>query len=131
MSSFKLKMIAITTMLIDHIGVILFPNILWLRLIGRLAFPLFAFFITEGFRKTSNLKKYLQRLFILALISQLPYWTALGMDAGLNIFFTLTLGLLALYLRDKYSTDFPVFLLAILALISLSPFVRYQDKLYN
>ena len=45
MSSFKLKLVAITTMLIDHIGVIIFPNILWLRLIGRLAFPLFAFLI--------------------------------------------------------------------------------------
>ena len=94
MSSFKLKLVAITTMLIDHIGVIIFPNILWLRLLGRLAFPLFAFFITEGFRKTSDVKKYLQRLFILALVSQLPYWTAFGIDAGLNIFFTLTLGLL-------------------------------------
>ena len=117
MSSFKLKLLAILTMLLDHIGVILFPNILWLRLIGRLAFPLFAFFITEGFRKTSDVKKYIQRLFILALVSQLPYWTAFGMDAGLNIFFTLTMGLLGLYLRDKYSTDFPVFLLAILAFI--------------
>ncbi len=115
MSSFQLKVIAITTMLIDHIGVILFPEVIILRMIGRLAFPLFAFFITEGYRKTSDVKKYIKRLLLFSLISQLPFWTAFGMDAGLNIFFTLVLGLLALYLKDKYSTDIPVFLLAILA----------------
>lgn len=117
MSSFKLKLIAITTMLIDHIGVILFPEITILRMIGRLAFPLFAFFISEGYRKTSDLKKYILRLSVLAVISQLPFWTAFGMDAGLNIFFTLVLGLIGLYLSDKYSTAFPTFILAIIATI--------------
>ena len=69
MSSFVLKLIAIITMLIDHIGAVLYPEIRWLRLIGRIAFPIFAYLVAEGFYKTSDIKKYLKRLFIFALVS--------------------------------------------------------------
>lgn len=68
-----LKIIACVTMLIDHIGVILFPDILILRLIGRTAMPLFAFFIGEGCIHTRNRKKYFLQLFILGLICQCAY----------------------------------------------------------
>ncbi|MFW6382292.1 MAG: TraX family protein [Bacillota bacterium] len=115
MSSFQLKMVAITTMLIDHIGVIIFPDLIILRIIGRLAFPLFAFLITEGYHHTSNFNKYLARLALLALISQYPFWLAFGFDSGLNIFFTLVLGLLAIALSDKFGNIIPAILLAVLA----------------
>ena len=49
MSSFLLKIIAAVTMLIDHAGLMLFPQATWMRAVGRLAFPLFAFCIAEGF----------------------------------------------------------------------------------
>jgi len=115
MTSFHLKLIAITTMLIDHIGAVLFPEIIVFRIIGRLAFPLFAFLLTEGYRHTSNLKSYLIRLGIFALISQYPFWEAFGYDAGLNIFFTLTIGLFAIYLFEKHQTILPILIFGLLA----------------
>ena len=56
-NTFVLKLIAIISMLIDHIGAILFPSSEVLRIIGRLAFPIFAFIIVEGYFHTKNLKK--------------------------------------------------------------------------
>ncbi|MGM0419750.1 MAG: TraX family protein [Bacillota bacterium] len=122
MSSFKLKMIAIISMLIDHIGVIIFPELIGLRIIGRLAFPLFSFLITEGYRWTSDLHKYFLRLVIFSLISQYPFWIAFGFDSGLNIFFTLTIGLLAIYSSEKYDNEGLVLILAAVAEIIRSDY---------
>ncbi|GEM_PF-167018 len=112
MTSFQLKLIAMTTMLVDHVGAVIYPDILGYRIIGRLAFPLFAFLITEGYRQTSSYKIYLLRLSIFSVISQYPFWLAFGFDSGLNIFFTLALGLLAIYLADHYQDFLPVIILA-------------------
>lgn len=68
-----LKLTAMITMLIDHIGAVLFPGVMILRTIGRIAFPIFAYQISKGFRHTSDLKKYATRLLIFGLISQIPY----------------------------------------------------------
>ena len=73
-----IKLIAIVSMLIDHTGAILqsylTPELYELmRGIGRLAFPLFAFFIVEGFLHTRSVGKYLLRLSVFALISELPF----------------------------------------------------------
>ena len=65
-----LKLIAAVTMLIDHIGAILFPGIAILRIIGRLSFPLYAFLIGEGMRKTKNKKKYFLNIFLTFLSFQ-------------------------------------------------------------
>ena len=69
----QLKIIACISMLIDHIGVLLFPQIAVLRWIGRLAMPLFSFFIGEGCRYTKNRKKYFLCVFLLGLGCQLVY----------------------------------------------------------
>lgn len=68
-----LKILAMVTMFIDHIGYMFFPGQMIYRTIGRLAFPIFAYQIAIGYSKTSNLKKYVQRLLIFAIIAQLPY----------------------------------------------------------
>jgi hypothetical protein len=68
-----LKMIAMLTMLIDHLGVMFFPEYRIFRTIGRIAFPIFAFYIAIGFQYTSSRKKYLNRLVVLGILSQLPY----------------------------------------------------------
>ena len=65
-----IKIIAMLTMLIDHIGMLLFPDVTILRIIGRLAFPIFAYCIAEGCVYTRNHKKYMLRILICAVIFQ-------------------------------------------------------------
>lgn len=91
-------------MLIDHFGDAYFKQISLMNLIGRIAFPIFAFQISEGYLHTKNLKKYFLRLFLFALISQIPFmlfYSVYTNSFTLNIFFTLFVGLLAIFLYDK------------------------------
>lgn len=114
MSSFVLKLIAIITMFIDHFAVVFIP---WssdlyipLRLIGRLAFPIFAFLLVEGFYHTRNIKKYLTRLGIFAVISEvifdLAFYKTYFYKEHQNIYFTLFLGLLTIYLMSMTERKF-------------------------
>lgn len=104
MSSFVLKIIAVISMFIDHSGYVIFNGFSFMNYIGRLAFPIFAFSITEGYIHTSNLKKYFLRLFIFAIISQIPYMLFLSTftdSYSLNILFTFILGLIAITVYNK------------------------------
>lgn len=119
-----LKMIAIITMIVDHTAAIVLERVLWahnfssvtiywvyvvMRSIGRLGFPIFCFLLIEGFCHTRNVKKYAGRLFLFALISEMPF--DLGFSGKLfymqyqNVFFTLLIGLLVLiffrYIGEK------------------------------
>jgi hypothetical protein len=101
MTTFHLKIIAIVTMVIDHVGLFFFPHLLWPRLIGRIAFPLFAWLIANGAKHTRDIRAYGIRLLALALVSQIPFTLANLQIGGpllyLNVVFTLFLGLLAIY----------------------------------
>jgi len=112
MNHSTLKIIAIVTMLIDHIGATLLPEILILRIIGRLAFPIFVFLLVEGYHHTRNFNKYLIRLGVFALISEIPFDLAFfGKIVALshqNVFFTLFLGLLMIKLFDHYKEKEPL-----------------------
>lgn len=106
MTSFILKVIAIITMLIDHVGNAYFKQATIMNLIGRFAFPIFAFQISEGYVHTKNLKKYFLRLFLFALISQIPFMLFNSLFTNnfkLNIFCTLLVGLLSIFIYDKIS----------------------------
>lgn len=108
MTSFVLKIIALVTMLCDHLGYTLVGHLSFWNLIGRIAFPIFAFQISEGYTHTKNLKKYFFRLFVFAVISQIPFHLFLqkfipNSVGSLNIFFTLILGLLCMIIYDCFS----------------------------
>lgn len=103
--SFQLKCIAILSMAADHTGAVLFPEEMWLRGIGRLAFPIFAFLLAEGFFHTHDVRRYLIRMGVFAVISEVPYDLAFqgtALEFGhQNVFFTLTVSLLVLYAMEK------------------------------
>lgn len=100
MTGFQLKLLAMLAMTADHIGAVFFPEIPLLRWIGRLAMPVLCFFIGEGLRHTHSPRRYLLRLTGFALLSELPFDLAFygGIEWGhQNVYFTLALGLLALW----------------------------------
>lgn len=107
MTSFVIKIIACFTMILDHIKyAIPSTNNFITVYLGRLAFPLFAFLISEGFTHTSDLKKYYKRLLIFGVISQIPFMlfrTLVGEWKLLNIMFTLLLGLVCITIYEKES----------------------------
>ena len=95
-----IKIIAVVSMTIDHIGGAFFPQYPAFRWIGRIAFPLFCYCLTVGMMYTGDIKKYLFRLGVFAVISQ-PFWILAfnsdditGNIFNLNIFFTLIVSLL-------------------------------------
>ena len=73
LSAFHLKLLAMTLMVCAHLWSTVVAGHDWMDAIGRLAFPIFAFLTAEGFFHTGNLKKYLARMFLFALISELPF----------------------------------------------------------
>ncbi len=127
-----LKWIAIVTMFIDHLTAVVFLTWLpplrqsmgiyptltqdeirlyyFLRGVGRLSFPIFCFLLVEGYLHTRNVKKYLGRLFAFGLVSEIPF--DLAFDRVLfqwdsqNVYFTLFLGLLAMWLTDRLLRGF-------------------------
>ena len=135
LSSTALKLIAITTMFIDHIGAVLIEggilnggmtlslsdlesfssgSVWWktdliLRLIGRIAFPIFAFLLVEGFLHTRDIKKYGTRLLLFGFLSELPFDLAVYHTPFYfgyqNVFFTLFFALLALAGIRKWEVD--------------------------
>jgi hypothetical protein len=100
-----LKIIAIVTMVIDHVGRILYPDLLFLQVIGRLSFPLFAYLVVLGVESTKKPRKYMATLLIFALISQVPYFLAFGIQPfeRLNILFSLFLSAVTIYYYNKRS----------------------------
>ncbi len=95
------KVVAAIAMLVDHTAVLpVFADTnayIIMRLIGRIAFPIFAYYIAAGFINTHNLKKYVIRLFICAVLSQIPYTLYFKNYLGLNIIFTLLIALAVIY----------------------------------
>jgi len=130
LSASTLKLMACAFMLLDHVGVRLFPKVIILRIIGRLAFPLFAFFIGEGCRYTKNRRRHFLSVFILGCICELVYIIYNGAWYG-NILLTFSVSILLIYLmqwaRAKGSKlCYAVSLSAILAAAAASYYVNFD-----
>ena len=145
MSGSILKLIACLAMLIDHIAAFLPGDFMDMKetlfmignkaislrmlmhYIGRIAFPLFAFLITEGFTYTHNRKKYGINLLIFALISEIPWNLAHTGDlfyARQNVFFTLLLGYLGLCALEYYKNDYKKAIITLACLLGVSLILR-------
>ncbi len=107
MSTLILKLIACICMLCDHFSDAFFGGITFLNYIGRFSFTIFAFQIAQGYIHTHNIKKYIARLSIFALISQIPYMLFYNIVFNkifvVNVIFTLLFGLLVILIYDKYN----------------------------
>lgn len=122
-SGSTIKIIAIVTMFIDHVGATYGKNMyglnpdsdFWkifyytLRVIGRISFPLFCFLLVEGFIHTSNVRKYGLRLLALAFISEVPFdlciYGKVFYVGHSNVMFTLFIGLCVMYFITKYGSN--------------------------
>ncbi len=104
LSSAGLHILAMALMLMDHLWATLLPACAWLTCAGRLAFPIFAFMAVEGYFYTRSLKKYLLRLLLLAVISEIPfdlmYSGAWLYPVHQNVIWTLLIGLLGIHAME-------------------------------
>ncbi|WP_260870917.1 conjugal transfer protein TraX [Paenibacillus xylanexedens] len=121
-----MQWIAMITMLIDHIGAVFFPHMIELRIIGRIAFPIYAFAVYIGYKHTRDVQKYIWRLFWIAMISQVPFMAAFN-HYSLNVVWTLWSALLVLLAIDKL----PSRLLAIPIVIGAGWFMEISQMDYG
>lgn len=127
LDSFQLKCIAIVSMALDHTGAVLYPSQIWLRCLGRIAFPIFCFLIVEGFFHTHDVRRYMGRLGVFALISEIPYDLAfrgvpLEYDHQ-NVFFTLLIGIGMMVLLER-NREWPVKAVILLLAMWLAVLIR-------
>ena len=124
MSSFALHIWAMLLMLCDHLQLTLLPDLPILRCVGRLAFPLFAFMAVEGYLHTRSLKKYLLRLLMLAVISEIPFDLLVSGSVfdpmHQNVIWTIILGLCCIRAFENISADQKMMLSAVVIIASLA-----------
>ena len=100
----QLKIIAMITMTCDHVGMQIFPQLLWMRIIGRLAMPIYAYMIAEGCRHTRDRKKYFLRLFGMGALCQIVYFVAMG-SLYMCILITFSLSVILIGLMDAVGRE--------------------------
>lgn len=98
-----LKLIAAVTMLLDHAGILLFPGIALFRILGRLAYPIYAYMVAEGCRYTRNKLRYFLLVFGMGAACQIVYYFFSG-DTYLNILLTFSCSIALIYaLQASYA----------------------------
>lgn len=107
LSVFELKILACLFMLIDHVGVVLLVQYEWMRIVGRLSYPLFAFCIAEGCRYTKNKLRRFLSVFALGVICEIAFVVTQGMYIG-NILLTFSISILLIYLLQYAKKEYLV-----------------------
>ncbi|MCR5009531.1 MAG: conjugal transfer protein TraX [Clostridia bacterium] len=145
LSGSALKVIALICMIIDHtaksfyskLSLIVFKiplltkhkDLYWLMTrIGRIAFPIYCFLLVEGFLHTRDKKKYALRLFVFAVISEIP-WDLIHFNkvfdlSGQNVFFTLFLGVLGMFLFEHFENNRVRQVVSLLLIMLVTIFLR-------
>lgn len=120
-SSATLHIMAMLFMLLDHMWATVTPGRNWMTCIGRIAFPIFAFMIVEGYFHTHNIRKYLLRLLVFAIISEVPFNLMYGGQAFYpyhqNVIWTLLMGLLIILAIEKVKTKKKLWLTILVSVI--------------
>lgn len=119
-----MQIIAMLSMLVDHVGLVFFSEHTGWRLIGRLAFPLYAYGIVQGYHYTRDVRRYLIRLAVLAVVSQLPFMWGLQTQ-GINVIATFVICLAVLILFDRFSA-WHVRILILLAAVTILEFYPFD-----
>ena len=95
LSNNQLKIIAMIAMTLDHVGAYLFPQVTWLRIVGRLAFPIYAYMIAEGCTHTRSMGRYLGSLAAMGAVCQIVYFVAMGsLEMCILVTFSLSVSLI-------------------------------------
>lgn len=104
-SSMALHILAMVFMLCDHLWATVIPGNDWMTCIGRIAFPIFAFMIVEGYFHTRSLKKYVGRLFLFAVLSEIPFNLVMGSSLFYplhqNVLWTFLIGIFLIRLNES------------------------------
>lgn len=129
-SGSALKIIAVLSMVTDHCAYFLLDGNTWayevMRCFGRVAFPVFAFLVAEGFAHTRNRMRYFLSLLLFAVISEVPWYLLNGADGTHNVMFTLALGVAALAVFERLQKHGALAIAAIL-LVALSAEISGLD----
>ena len=129
-SGSALKIIAVLSMVTDHCAYYLLDGNTWayevMRCFGRVAFPVFAFLVAEGFAHTRNRMRYFLSLLLFAVISEVPWYLLNGADGTHNVMFTLALGVAALAVFERLQKHGALAIAAIL-LVALSAKISGLD----
>ena len=120
-----LKIIAAAAMLLDHMGRMFFPGNEFFRVLGRLAFPIFAFMIAEGSKYTRNRRRYLGQLLALAIVCQIVYFLVDG-SLYLSVLFTFSLSLVMIFSMQAFKERPTAFRFGIFLLVSASVWTLNQ-----
>lgn len=122
-----LKIIALITMTVDHVGYLIYPSVVWLRIIGRLAMPIYAFMIAEGCRHTRNIGKYLTTVAATAFFCQVVSFLATGsLYQCILVTFSLSIALIWLV---RFAMKQNIFLNILLVLCSIFAVFFLTDML--
>lgn len=135
LSGNQLKIIAVLAMTVDHIGVMIFPDVLILRIIGRLALPIFAYMIAEGCVYTKSRAKYALTLFAVALFCQVVYFVAMrSLEQCILVTFLMSVLLIFAYegvRKKKRVVNICVFVIAFAAIYVICEIIPIYVKEFS